>query len=265
MEEMDGDEMMALIVSAVVGVMAAGSWLARGLGTTSLGARMAPRWALLLLPPLALAALWRVLAVDAAIDVRTDVRYQFLFVAMGSIWVWVLPRALAFIGVSYRDDALERRNVAAAIAIAGTVASLGILFAGSNMGEGPSIWNTVATALAATAVLSGSVLILALATEVGDTISVERDVPAGVRFAGWIAASGIVLGRAAAGNWVSSSAMIDDLISIGWPVAVLLAIAVGLELVLRPRVSAPQRSVLATGVVPAAAYLAASLAYVVSV
>ena len=80
-----------------------------------------------------------------AVEVRADVRYQVLFVVMGAAWVFHLPRLLAFIGVSYRDDALERRNTSAAIAIVGTIAGLAIVFAGSNMGEGPSIWNTVAT------------------------------------------------------------------------------------------------------------------------
>ena len=200
----------------------------------------------------------------AAVDVRQDVRYQFLFVAMGSIWVFLLPRALSFIGVSYRDDALERRNVSATIAIAGTVAGLAILFAGSNMGEGPSIWNTVETAIAATAVLGTAVLVLALTTSVGDTIAVERDLSTGVRFAGWVAASGVVLGRASAGDWTGEDAMIADLALVGWPVVVFLAVAVGLELALRPRVSAPRRSVVAAGVVPAVAYLAVSLAYVAS-
>jgi len=262
---MDGDEVMALVASVVLGLFGAAFWYARGLGTSRLGASMAPRTLLMILPPIALAGLWQALATDAAIDVRTDGRYQFLFVAMGSIWVLWMPRALSLIGVSYRDDALERRNVSAAIAIAGTVAGLAILFTGSNMGEGPSIWNTVETALAATAVLFSAVLVLALTTAVGDTISIERDMSAGVRFAGWIAASSLVLARASAGDWVSDEAMVVDLVSVGWPVLAFLVVAVALELVFRPRLSMPRPSPILAGVVPAALYLAASLAYVATV
>lgn len=264
MEEMGDDEVMALLASVILGGVGGGLWYLRGLGITRLGAPAGARTILLLLPPIALAGLWSVLTSFAAVDVRVDVRYQFLFVAMGTIWVFLLPRALSFIGVSYRDDALERRNAPAAIAIAGTALGLTVLFAGSNMGEGPSIWNTVETAIAATAVLFAAVLLLALTTSVGDTIAVERDLPTGVRFAGWVAASGVVLGRASAGNWISEEAMIADLIAVGWPVVVFLAVAVGLELALRPRVSAPRPSVVGAGVLPAAVYLAVSLAYVAS-
>jgi hypothetical protein len=262
MEEMGDDEVMAMLGSLATGLYAAGLWYMRGFGISRLGAPPGSRTLLLVLPLIALAGLWRTLASFAALDVREDARYQFLFVAMGTIWVFVLPRALSFIGVSYRDDALERRNQAAATAIAGTVAGLGILFAGSNMGEGPSIWNTVETAIAATALLFAAVLVLALVTRVGDTIAIERDLSSGVRFAGWIAASGVVLGRASAGDWAGTDAMLADLTRIGWPVAVLLVFAVALELTLRPKVSAPQPSVVTAGVVPALGFVAVSLAYV---
>jgi uncharacterized membrane protein YjfL (UPF0719 family) len=176
--------------------------------------------------------------------------------------VFLLPRLLSFIGVSYRDDVLERRNASATIAIAGTVVGLVLLFAGSNMGEGPSIWNTVATALAATVVLFGVVFVLALSTSLGQSIAVERDLPTGVRFAGLIAGCGIVLGRASAGNWSSTEGMITDLVAFGWPVVVLLLVAIALERALRPRASDPRPSLVAAGVLPAVAYLALSLVYV---
>lgn len=259
---MGDDEVMALVFSLVLGLMGTSFWYGRGLGVSWFHAPRAPRALLLVVPPIALAGLWRALVTEAAIDVRTDVRYQFLFVAMGSIWVLLLPRVLSLIGVSYRDDALERRNVSAAIAIAGTTLGLGMVFTGSNMGEGPSIWNTVETAMVATTMLFGAVFVLALATAVGDTIAIERDVAAGVRFAGWIAASSMVLAAAAAGDWAGEDAMVADLVSGGWPAAVLLVVAIGLELAFRPRVSAPRPSVIATGIVPATLYVAVSLAYV---
>lgn len=261
MEEMGDDEVFALIVSLIVGVVGAAGWYARGLGVTWLGASPARRW-LLVLPIAGLAALWYVLDTAAAVDVRNDFRYQFLFVAMGTIWVFHLPRALVWIGISYRDDALERRNGAAAIAIAGAVVAFAIVFTGSNMGEGPSIWNTVQTALAATAFLAASTFAHALVTSVGDTITIERDVAAGVRFAGWMVASGVVLARGSAGDWVSASAMIDDLFAVGWPILILLAVAVAADRALRPSISSPRPPVWTAGVVPAGLYLAGAMAYV---
>jgi len=264
MEEMGDDEVLALVVSLGLGGWGALGWYLNGLRTSQLGEKRGARLLLMLLPPIALYALWHVLAVDAAADVRNDGRYQFLFLAMGSIWVFLLPRALSFIGISFRDDALERRNAAASFAIAGTLGGLAALFAGSNMGEGPTIWDTVETALAATAILYASVFVLALVTSVGDTIAVERDAAAGLRFAGWALGSGLVLGAASAGDWVSDEAMIRDLFVYGWPVFALLVVAVAVELAFRPRASAPRPSALATGVVPAVLYLVVSLAYVSS-
>ncbi len=259
---MGEDEVLALGASVIAGVMGAWAWYGGGLRVSRLGGSAWVRLALLALPPLALAFLWNVLATAAAFDVREDIRYQVLFVAMGTIWVFHIPRALAFVGVSYRDDALERHNVAAAFAIGGSVIGLGLLFAGSNMGEGPSIWNTVETALVATVMLALGVLVLAQITGLGDTIAVERDVAAGVRFAGWMVASGLVLASAAAGDWAGEAAMVDDLIAGGWPVALLVAVAVGLERVLRPKIESPQPAVLPAGLLPALGYVGASLAYV---
>lgn len=262
MEEMGDDESMAMLASMIIGGWAAWLWYLRGLRISHLGGSAMARAALFLAPPVGLLFLWRGLGAYAAFDVRSDVRYQWLFLAMGSIWVFVLPRCLAFIGVSYRDDALERRNVAAAIAIAGTVVGLAVLFTGSNMGEGPSIWNTVDTAVFATAGLFAAVLVLALATRVGDTIAIERDVATGVRFAGWITASCIVLGRASAGDWVSHGAMLGDLVSVGWPALVFLVVAVLVERALAPRAALPRPSVVSAGVIPAVGYLVVSSFYV---
>lgn len=261
-EEMSEDEVFALLLSLVLALLGGALWYVRGLRITRLGASRGALAMLLLAPPAALAFLWIVLATAAAVEVRTDVRYQFLFVAMGASWAFLLPRLLAFVGISYRDDALDRRNVPAAVALVGTVAGLAVLFAGSNMGEGPSIWNTVATALAATAGLFGVVLGLALCTSFGESIAVERDLATGVRFAGLTTASGVVLGRASAGNWVSVDAMVGDLVALGWPVAVLMLAAIALERVFRPRESNPRPSPIVAGVVPAAAFLTLSLAYV---
>jgi hypothetical protein len=261
-EELSEDEALALVVSVALGLVGAALWYVRGLRTSTLGASRGLLAALFLAPLAALGYLWNVLATFAAVEVRTDGRYQFLFVAMGATWVFLLPRLLALIGVSYRDDALERRNAAATTAIAGTILGLVLLFAGSNMGEGPSIWNTVATALAATAALFAVVLVLALSTALGDSIAVERDRATGVRFAGWIAGSGMVLGRAAAGSWVSTQAMLADLAAFGWPVVILLSLAILLEHALRPRAGNPRPALFAAGVLPALAYLTLSGLYV---
>ena len=74
--------------------------------------------------------------------------------------------------------------------------------------------------------------------------------------------TGIVLGRASAGNWVSTQAMLADLVTSGWPVLPLLLIAITVERSLRPRESNPRPSMLAAGVLPACAYLTLSVLHV---
>jgi len=164
--------------------------------------------------------------------------------------------------VSFEDDALERRNAAASIAIGGAVVSLGVLFAGSNMGEGPSIWNTVETAVVATGVLGLVVLLHAVATQIGDSISVERDVATGVRFAGWIVASGLVLGRSCAGDWAGEAAMVGDILGVGWPVLALLVIAIPTDSLLKPSDRSPSPNLLVAGVLPGFVYVGAAVGYI---
>jgi hypothetical protein len=83
-----------------------------------------------------------------------------------------------------------------------------------------------------------------------------------VRFGAWLAASGLVLAGASAGDWAGEAAMVSDLLANGWPLALLLAAAIGLELSLRPTLDAPRPAVVVKGLVPAAAYLGSSVAYV---
>lgn len=261
---MDPDELFAFFASALIGLMGFGAWYMRGMQMTWLAAPKIPRWMVLALPLVALAGLWHVLGTYAAVDVREDIRYHALFAVMGTIWAFQLPRALTLIGVSYEDDVLERRNTAAAIALSGAVVSLVVLFAGSNMGEGPSIWNTVETAVVATGGLAMGVFLYALTTQVGDSISVERDVSSGLRFAGWMIATGLILARSCAGDWAGDLAMIRDLMGTGWPVIALLVVAIPIDMRLRPSDRSPTPNVLVAGLVPGLAYLGGAIAYIAS-
>ncbi len=261
---MDPDELFAFLASAVIGVMGFGAWYGPGMRTTWLGAPKLARWLVLVLPLVGLAGLWHVLGTYAAVDVREDFRYHTLFATMGMLWAFQLPRALTLIGVSYHDDVLDRRNTAAAIAVSGAVVSLVVLFAGSNMGEGPSIWNTVVTAVVATGGLAMAVLLYSLATQVGDSISVERDVSTGVRFAGWMIASGLVLARSCAGDWAGFDSMVGDLVGTGWPALVLLVVAIPIEMRLRPSDRSPTPNAIVSGLMPGVAYVGAAVAYIAS-
>lgn len=259
--DMGEDEIVALLASVVAGFFGLSRWYGRGLRTTWLAAPVAARTLLLVLPVVAIGGLWHVLGTYAAADVILYPQYRVLFAVMGMIWAFHVPRALTFIGVSYEDDAIERRNVAASIAVAGAVVASALVFTASNMGEGPSIWNTVETAVFASAVLALAVLLHAVATQVGDSISVERDVASGLRFAGWLVASGLVLARSCMGDWAGEAAMVGDVLAIGWPALALLVVAIPADMLFKPSDRSPVPNVLVAGALPAFVYVGAAVGY----
>jgi hypothetical protein len=260
---MGGDEVVAWIVAGIVALVAAFRWYGGLLRVTRLGTGPGPRAALASMPVACLGLIVAVLVLWSARDVRTDVRYILLFLTAGAAWMGVAGWLFGFLGISARDDALEARNGAAAWVVGGGLVGVTLSYAGGNVGEGPTIWNTFETALAATAVLFALWLSLELSVRVSEAVTVERDAASGVRMAGWLVGSGIILGRAGAGNWESTGAMLRDLAALGWPAALLTAAAGILHLALRPTPSRSPR-LLAMGLVPAAAFVSASVIYVIA-
>ena len=77
----------------------------------------------------------------------------------------------------------------------------------------------------------------------------------GVRAAGFFVGTGLILGRAVAGDWVSSAATVRDFVLVGWPALLLLAGAFFLEKTFAPTPQRPAPPVLVHGWLPAALYL----------
>ena len=109
----------------------------------------------MLMPPACLVLLDVVLRHWAAHEVREDFQYEFLFLVAGGAWMafaaWLMPLA----NLSFRDDAVERRNGAAAVAVCGALLGATLCFAGSNVGEGETIWTTFLPAVLSIAALFG--------------------------------------------------------------------------------------------------------------
>jgi uncharacterized membrane protein YjfL (UPF0719 family) len=166
------------------------------------------------------------------------------------------------LGIIPRDDAVERRNLAAAIAISGAMLGILLCFAGGNIGDGPGWWVVVFCALLSTAALFVAWTILEMATRVSEVITVDRDTSAGMRLAAFLTACGLILGRAVAGDWLSTEATLRDFLQTAWPVLPLLIVAIVLERVLRPNRENPVRASLTAGLIPAALYVAAAAYYV---
>jgi uncharacterized membrane protein YjfL (UPF0719 family) len=229
-----------------------------------LGRARGPRTVLALAPPAALALVLAVLLTAASFDVRDSAPYLFQYLVFGAAWIGLATRFLPWLGVSARADVVERGNPAAAVALAGACVGLALCFAGGNVGDGPGWWVVAfSSGLATAAFLVAWALLEALAHP-SDAITIDRDVAAGVRHAGFCAALGVVLGRAAAGDWVSAGATLRDFAALAWPALGLLALALVVERALRPSAEAPQRAVVAAGIAPAALHLALALAWAVT-
>ena len=189
-------------------------------------------------------------------EVRTDFGSILFLTALGGVWVIAAAALFPWLGLSLRDDAMERRNTAALVALLGGLFAVQLAFVGGNVGAGPSYWNNVFCAALGT----GGVLCLWLMLELGSGVSAsiaeDCDVASGVRLCGFLVASGLILGRAVAGDWHSASATLHDFARDGWPAAAVWVFALVLERLLRPSRRRPFPSWRVSGLLPALLYLA---------
>jgi uncharacterized membrane protein YjfL (UPF0719 family) len=191
-----------------------------------------------------------------------EVRGQFdgvsFLTSIGALWLVFGHALYPWLGLSVRDDAIERKNPAALMALSGALLAMAITFAAGNLGEGPSYWENVFCAGLAT----GGLFVLWIALELGGRVSVsiaeERDLASGLRCGGLLLAWGLILGRAATGNWHSCAQTVHDFFRDGWFAASLLPIALAVEPFLRPSRARPFPSWLVCGMLLALFYLAAA-------
>jgi hypothetical protein len=214
---------------AYVAVSAAVSWYRRLLSAwpaRSL-ASLRMRWLLAVLPPALVVALWSALCIGAGRDVREQGSYIVLFLMLGVAGFVPTLRALAWLGVSAVDDAIERDNVAAGFAVAGTLIASAVCYTFANLGEGSTIWTTIGPAALGFLSCNGLWALHQAISGAPEAIAIERDVSAGMRFAGMAIGSSAIVGRSLAGDYVSAAATWYDWARQGWP-AVLLVLVAGM-------------------------------------
>lgn len=260
---MSDDESMVFFFSLGMGVLFWMRWWYQGLAVTWIGQRSRWRYWLLAAPILCGVLLWYVLRYLASFDVRDSATYQLFYLAMGAAWVAATIRMTTLFGISFRDDALERRNPAAAAAIAGTMVGLTACFAGGNIGDGPGWWVVVYCGALATGTL---VIFWALLERLGrlaEAITVDRDLATGIRLGAFLAAAGLMLGRAVAGDWHSVGATNVDFVRLAWPAALLAALAAVINVFCHASVERPRPSPAACGVAPAMLLVGMACAWLV--
>jgi hypothetical protein len=255
---MSEDEVFALVMSLVASVISWGLWYAALTSVAVPRGSARARVLLLVTPVIATVGLSAALRAWAAVDVRDSGEYLFFYVALGLAWVGLGRALFGILGVSWKHDALECGNPAAAIATAGGVLGLMACYAGANVGDGPGWWCVVVAGGIATIAWFAAWLALDRLGSTGESVSLERDPAAGWRLGGFLVAAGVICGRGAAGDWHSAEQTVREF-SAAWPLVPLIAAALILERIVAPaRVRTPS-PVFASGVVPALVYLGAAI------
>jgi len=207
-----------------------------------------------------------VLKTLASWDVVTSGAYITFYTFFGMFWVMTTNGVFfRFYNISTRDDAIERRNPAAFIAVAGGMLASDAIYCGANVGDGPGWWCVLVAG--GLGMLTWHVLtkILFRLTSADERITVDRNAGCALRYAGYMIACGILLARASAGDWHSFAATVVEFAD-GWPALAVTALAVVLE---RAFLNQERESTFRSRSIPrsllfGALFIAAALAYVLT-
>jgi uncharacterized membrane protein YjfL (UPF0719 family) len=218
-------------------------------------------WLLVLVPLFSAAIIWYVVVYLAASDVVNNIYYILLYFGLGVLWLKVAEYLFRFLGISAENDIVERSNLAALCAYTGGLFGVALCYAGGNIGEGPGPHAVIICAGMATVAYFLVWFILTAFTEIDYTVTVDRDLAAGIRMGAFLLAAGLILGRSVVGNYYSAGATWNDFLAHGWPVIPLLLIAIVFEHFTRPTVERPLPSATLFGGLPAIIYLGSAIFY----
>jgi hypothetical protein len=260
---LDGDEVLALVLSAIGTLAFILTWYPGLFTVAMLAGGCFGRVVLALVPISCLAGLQFFLTHYAAHEVRQQGEYDVLFLAGGAAWLSLTNLFIRLAGLSVRDDAIEARNTAVAIVACGALIGMTACYAGANVGEGPTIWTTFVPAFMAGGVILVLWLLITKCTGLHDAIAIDRDAASGLRLAGFLVAAGVVLGCAVAGDWHSWAGTLQDFEAIGWPVLVLALATAFMHALWKPSIKQPNRDVLALGALPAMCLVIGALGWAI--
>jgi uncharacterized membrane protein YjfL (UPF0719 family) len=262
MQELTGDEWAFTVCSAAIALGIGLPFWILPLRIRTAGRRWSLLFLALILPAVAIAPTLTVLNLWAdPVQVIGHPDYIFLFLVGAGAWIAIATRAMPLIGISIRDDVIERGNPAALCSAWGWTVGIGLVYAMANVGGGPTIWTTIVPAAAGTlAFVALWFLTEIVSGGLAELVTVERDTAAGIRTLGASLGIALILGRAVGGNWVDWQKTWTDFAAFAWP-AIPLAIAVGLlHRINRPTMDHPRPDPAGAGVIPALLFCLAGFA-----
>ena len=244
---MDGFELIVFALSGFLTLRFLFKWYHATLFSWPFGRGKSKKIVLGLLPVAAFFIIMSTLETWASFDVVDDSFWIFFYIVLGFAWLWLGVLAMgAFFDLSWQDDILSMNNKAALYAFGGGFLGLTVIYAGANIGDGPGWWCVVfagGRGLVAWIALAWAVNLF---TNMFERVTVERDVFAGLRFGAFLLASGIILGRASAGDWTSFSMTVVEFLD-GWPMLPLTLFAVmGEQLFFKERDAENDHAILST-------------------
>lgn len=220
------------------------------------------RFVLFILPLFCFAAVGYVLKFYSSYDVRDSVQYMLFYLVLTAGWLGAAHPLIALMGISARDDVLEGKNAAAIWALFGAFVAISATFAGGNIGNGPGVEVVLFSAGMATAAFFAQwgLLEMLATNSPHESTTIVRDLGAGIRLGGYLAAVGLILGWSVAGDWASLEEAIGDFILHGWSSLLITTVAVLVESAYRPRLAmSGQHILLSLGI--AAAYVSGAVVY----
>ena len=225
---MDLSEAIVLMASICLTAVFLYRWYRFIFGGAGIRHNAFARAALGLMPVFSLAIILYALVSLASFDVVGG--WVIFYALLGFAWLYFgMFLMFFFFDLSWIDDALNMSNPAAALAVLGGGLGVTLIYAGANVGDGPGWWCVVLAGGLGTAAWAALGVIANAIAKVFGRITTNRDVLCGARTGAYLLSSGIVLGRAVAGDWTSFSKTIAEF-GDGWPVLLLTAAFIMTEL-----------------------------------
>lgn len=195
-------------------------------------------------------------------EVRENGEEIIFVAAMGLVWLTAAHLIFPWFGISFRDDVDERKNPAATAALCGALLGIGLIYAGSSTGDGPTFAENFFSAALGTFALFVLWGLLEAVGNVSTSIAEDRDFASGLRLGMFLLSVGLIFGRALAGNWHSVENTIDDFIYDGWPTVFIWILAAAVEKICRPTRTRPFPRWRIFGLLPGSLYFALAIIWV---